>query len=71
MFSHVVDGILEFFFQIHDPATKKNRQGYDVGSSYRSAIFCLDGEQKQIAQKTLVAGVDASGLWKLPARGSL
>jgi len=70
MFSHVVDGILEFFFQIHDPTTK-NRQGYDVGSSYRSAIFYLDDVQEQVAQKTVVANVDASGLWKLPARGSL
>lgn len=53
--------ILEFFFQIHDPTTK-NRQGNDIGASYRSAIFYLDEEQKRIAVKT-VDDVDASGLW--------
>ncbi|MDG2536211.1 peptide-methionine (S)-S-oxide reductase MsrA [Dyella jiangningensis] len=53
--------ILEFFFQIHDPTTK-NRQGNDVGTSYRSAIFYLDDEQKTVAEDT-VADVDASGLW--------
>ncbi|EUA44057.1 peptide-methionine (S)-S-oxide reductase [Mycobacterium xenopi 4042] len=53
--------LLEFFFQIHDPTTK-NRQGNDVGTSYRSAIFYLDDEQKKIALDT-IADVDASGLW--------
>ncbi|MFY2862150.1 peptide-methionine (S)-S-oxide reductase MsrA [Mycobacterium sp. THU-M104] len=53
--------ILEFFFQIHDPTTK-NRQGNDLGPSYRSAIFYLDDEQQRIAQET-IADVDASGLW--------
>ncbi len=53
--------LLEFFFQIHDPSTK-NRQGNDVGSSYRSAIFYLDDEQKRVALDT-IADVDASGLW--------
>jgi peptide-methionine (S)-S-oxide reductase len=53
--------ILEFFFQIHDPTTK-NRQGNDIGTSYRSAIFYLDNEQKQVAENT-VADVDASDLW--------
>jgi peptide-methionine (S)-S-oxide reductase len=53
--------ILEFFFQIHDPTTK-NRQGNDVGLSYRSAIFYLNDEQKAVAEDT-VADVDASGLW--------
>ncbi|MGW3664713.1 peptide-methionine (S)-S-oxide reductase MsrA [Streptomyces sp. NPDC005141] len=53
--------ILELFFQIHDPTTK-NRQGGDVGSSYRSAIFYLDDEQRAIAEDT-IADVDASGLW--------
>jgi peptide-methionine (S)-S-oxide reductase len=53
--------ILEFFFQIHDPTTK-NRQGNDVGTSYRSAIFYLDDEQKQVAEDT-IADVEASGLW--------
>jgi peptide-methionine (S)-S-oxide reductase len=53
--------ILEFFFQIHDPTTK-NRQGNDVGMSYRSALFYLHDEQKQVAEDT-VADADASGLW--------
>jgi peptide methionine sulfoxide reductase msrA/msrB len=53
--------LLEFFFQIHDPTTK-NRQGNDVGTSYRSAIFYLDDEQKRVALDT-IADVDASGLW--------
>jgi methionine-S-sulfoxide reductase len=53
--------LLEFFFQIHDPTTK-NRQGNDVGTSYRSAIFYLDDEQKRVAEET-IADVDASGLW--------
>lgn len=53
--------ILEYFFQIHDPTTK-NRQGNDLGPSYRSAIFYLDDAQKQVAMNT-VADVDASGLW--------
>ncbi|MFE2296636.1 peptide-methionine (S)-S-oxide reductase MsrA [Streptomyces sp. NPDC059445] len=53
--------ILEYFFQIHDPSTK-NRQGNDIGLSYRSAIFYVDDEQKRIAEET-IADVDASGLW--------
>jgi peptide-methionine (S)-S-oxide reductase len=53
--------ILEFFFQIHDPSTR-NRQGNDVGTSYRSAIFYTSDEQKRMAEDT-IADVDASGLW--------
>jgi peptide-methionine (S)-S-oxide reductase len=53
--------LLEFFFQIHDPTTK-DRQGNDVGSSYRSAIFYVDDDQKAVALDT-IADVNASGLW--------
>ncbi|EJZ20220.1 peptide-methionine (S)-S-oxide reductase MsrA (plasmid) [Rhizobium sp. Pop5] len=53
--------ILEFFFQIHDPTTR-NRQGNDVGMSYRSAIFYVSPEQERVARDT-IADVDASGLW--------
>jgi peptide-methionine (S)-S-oxide reductase len=55
---------LEFFFQVHDPTTK-NRQGNDIGASYRSAIFYIDEEQKRIAEDT-IADVNASGLWPGP-----
>src|SRR5918996_1963617 len=53
--------LLEFFFQIHDPTTK-NRQGNDVGLSYRSAIYYTSDEQRRVAEET-IADVDASGLW--------
>ena len=53
--------LLEFFFQIHDPTTP-DRQGYDIGPSYRSAIYCSDESQRQVAADT-IADVEASGLW--------
>lgn len=53
--------ILEFFFQIHDPTTL-NRQGNDLGTSYRSAIFHTSEEQRRVAEDT-IADVEASGLW--------
>lgn len=53
--------LLEFFFQVHDPTTR-NRQGNDVGTSYRSAIFTTSDEQRRVAEDT-IADVDASGLW--------
>src|ERR1700761_2414336 len=56
--------LLEFFFQIHDPTTK-NRQGNDIGTSYRSAIFYVDDEQKQIAQK-LIAELNAAKIYRGP-----
>lgn len=56
--------ILEFFFRYHDPTTL-NRQGNDVGSSYRSAIFFHDDAQRQVAER-MKKKVDASGKWKRP-----
>ena len=53
--------ILEFFFQIHDPSTR-NRQGNDIGTSYRSAIFYANDAQKAVAEDT-IADVNASDLW--------
>ncbi|WP_223789170.1 peptide-methionine (S)-S-oxide reductase MsrA [Marinicella meishanensis] len=53
--------ILAFFFQIHDPTTV-DRQGNDIGDSYRSEIFYTSQAQKEVALKT-IQDVDASGLW--------
>jgi peptide-methionine (S)-S-oxide reductase len=53
--------MLEFFFQIHDPTTL-NRQGNDLGTSYRSAIFYTSDAQKRTAEDT-IADVEASELW--------
>lgn len=53
--------ILEYFFQIHDPTTR-NRQGNDIGTSYRSGIFYTSDEQRTEAEET-IADVNASGLW--------
>ncbi|WP_449437750.1 peptide-methionine (S)-S-oxide reductase MsrA [Pedobacter steynii] len=53
--------LLEYFFQIHDPSTK-NRQGNDIGTSYRSAIFFADETQRETAN-TLIADMEASGKW--------
>ena len=53
--------LLAFFFQIHDPTTL-NRQGNDIGMSYRSAIFYVDEAQRETALE-VIADVNASGLW--------
>ena len=53
--------LLEFFFQIHDPTTR-NRQGNDRGTSYRSAIFYLNEQQKEIAGE-LMQEMTASKKW--------
>lgn len=53
--------LVEFFFQIHDPTTL-NRQGNDLGTSYRSGIYYVDETQKQIAEE-VIAEVNASRRW--------
>ena len=53
--------LVEFFFQIHDPTTK-DRQGNDVGSQYRSAIFYRDETQKEVAEATM-RDLESSGKW--------
>jgi len=53
--------LLEFFFQIHDPTTR-NRQGNDMGASYRSGIYYTSDEQKRVADDT-IADVNTSKLW--------
>jgi len=58
------EDILEFFFKIHDPTTL-NRQGNDVGTSYRSAIFVHNDEQRKVAEQ-VKAKVEKSGAWKRP-----
>ena len=56
--------LLEFFFQIHDPTTP-NRQGNDMGTSYRSAIYYTSDEQKQVAEQ-LISEVNQSRKWPGP-----
>ena len=53
--------LLEYFFQIHDPTTR-NRQGNDIGTSYRSAIFYMDEAQRETAE-ALIAEMESSGIW--------
>ncbi|WP_186420371.1 peptide-methionine (S)-S-oxide reductase MsrA [Bosea sp. CS1GBMeth4] len=53
--------LVEFFFQIHDPTTL-NRQGNDLGTSYRSGIYYVDETQKRTAEE-VIAEVNASGRW--------
>ncbi|EAR54933.1 methionine sulfoxide reductase A [Photobacterium sp. SKA34] len=55
------ENILAYFFQIHDPTTT-NRQGNDIGTSYRSAIFYTSEAQKNTAQD-LIKRINASGVW--------
>ena len=58
------DDLLRYFFRLHDPTTL-NRQGNDMGKSYRSAIFTLDERQREIAEKVRDE-VNRSGKWKNP-----
>jgi peptide-methionine (S)-S-oxide reductase len=59
-----LETLLNVFFRIHDPTTL-NKQGGDVGTQYRSAIFYSNDEQKEIAAK-VKAEVDAAGVWSDP-----
>lgn len=56
--------ILQVFFSVHDPTTL-NRQGHDIGSQYRSAIFYHSDEQKRVAEET-IAEVNSEGIWDTP-----
>ena len=55
--------LLEFFFQIHDPSTK-NRQGNDLGASYRSAIYYVDDEQRHVALDSVTEVEPAGPFWE-------
>lgn len=56
------DALLNYFFRLHDPTTA-NRQGNDIGTQYRSAIFYTTPQQKEIAE-VVKDKVDKSGKWK-------
>jgi len=63
------ENLLDFFFRIHDPTTL-NRQGNDIGSSYRSAIFYQNKDEKSVAQK-FIEKVNESGRWSSPVVTSI
>ncbi len=56
--------LLEYFFRLHDPTTP-NRQGNDIGTQYRSAIFYANDQQKRVAER-VKERVNSSGKWKRP-----
>lgn len=63
------ENILDYFFRIHDPTTL-NRQGNDIGTSYRSAIFYRDETEKTIAEN-FIQKVNDSGRWENPVATTL
>ncbi|MGI8910313.1 MAG: peptide-methionine (S)-S-oxide reductase MsrA [Rubrobacteraceae bacterium] len=56
--------VLEVFFTIHDPTTL-NRQGADVGESYRSAVFYHDEDQRRVTEE-VISELEAKGIWDAP-----
>ncbi|HLD08623.1 MAG TPA: peptide-methionine (S)-S-oxide reductase MsrA [Methylophilaceae bacterium] len=58
------DTLLEIFFISHDPTTR-NRQGNDIGTQYRSAVFCQDEAQRQSTQD-MIARLNAEQIWQAP-----
>ncbi len=58
------EDLLKVFFTIHDPTTL-NRQGYDTGTQYRSAIFYHTPEQKAVAER-MIGELNANKLWDAP-----
>lgn len=64
-----LERLLQLFFQLHDPTTL-NRQGNDIGTQYRSAIFYSDERQKEIAQNA-IGRIEGSGRWGRPITTSL
>ena len=58
------EDLLGWFFRLHDP-TQRNRQMNDIGTQYRSAIFCQSDAQRQVAER-VKAAVDQSGKWPKP-----
>ena len=59
-----LQNLLDVFFTIHDPTTP-NRQGYDVGTQYRSAIYYNTPEQKEVVDRT-IANLTAEKVWNKP-----
>ena len=63
------EALLAHFFRMHDP-TQKDRQGHDVGTQYRSAVFCQD-EGQRAAAESFISSLTASGKYKKPIATSV
>ena len=63
------DLLEKWFFKLHDPTTL-NRQGNDIGTQYRSAIFPQNADQKDTAER-VIARIEAAGTWKRPITTSI